>query len=80
MNETNLNNETANSTKPVLAAGWIYCKDRLPEVRKRVLVTDGNIVCIAWRNWRNGLWEGHVTIDDEYLGEIIGWQDLPACS
>lgn len=80
MNTYNLKNEPPADAKPVLAAGWIYCNDRLPDVRKRVLVTDGVIACIAWRNWRNGHWEGHTTIDNEYLGEIIGWQELPACS
>lgn len=81
MNESNNNHETENGTKPVLAAGWIRCSEKLPPLRKRVIVTDGVISTIGWiSDYRRG-WEGWVVLDDEYLNDIIAWQEFPpACS
>lgn len=56
---------------------WINAADNLPALRKRVLVTDGQLVSIAWINdYRKG-WEGWVTLDTEYLDTITMWSELP---
>lgn len=49
-----------------------------PPIRKRVLVKDGKIVCIAWINIPQRGFEGWVTIDNEYLETITGWKELPS--
>jgi hypothetical protein len=58
--------------------GWtIVTENTMPPLRNRVLVTDGDIVCIAWVNSYKKGFEGWKTIDNEYLNDIIAWKDLP---
>lgn len=40
MKESNNNSETANGTKPVLAAGWISIETQMPPLNENVLVFD----------------------------------------
>jgi len=79
--KTSIKHENGNDANRLLAAGWIRCTETLPPLRKRVIVTDGVISTIGWiSNYRKG-WEGWVTLDNEYLNDIVAWQEFPpACS
>lgn len=81
MQKDNLKNDTPADANNVLDAGWIRCTETLPPLRKRVIVTDGVISTIGWiSDYRKG-WEGWVILDNEYLNDIVAWQEFPpACS
>lgn len=57
---------------------WINVTKELPPPRKRVLVTDGEVVCIAWITEQNGNWGDFGLTDDEVFGVVIGWCELPS--
>lgn len=60
-----------------LGTGWIRCSERLPALRKRVIVTDGVISTIGWiSDYKKG-WEGWIVLDNEYLNDIVAWREFP---
>ena len=56
---------------------WISVKDKLPEKRKRVLASDGELVVVAWIGKVLNMWEGWQCIDNEYFGDVTHWMPLP---
>ncbi len=56
---------------------WVRVEDRLPERRKRVLITDGTHVVEAHRDKRGGFWTGWTMLEDEFLEDVTHWQPLP---
>lgn len=66
------------NAKQVLGDGWRDVAIEIPKPRQRVLVTDGNIVCIAWISPTvKDTWTGWTTIDDEDMNDIKAWRLLP---
>ena len=64
--------------KPTLSDGWRDVRKEIPSPRKRVIVTDGNTVTMAWISATiKGTWEGWTILDNEYFGEAIAWRELP---
>lgn len=68
--------QTDNSSLDVVIH-WVACSERMPERRKRVLVTDGELVTEAHLNKRSGAWEGYTIVGIKQLEQPIWWAELP---
>jgi len=88
MKNDELKNETANGTKPVLAAGWISVNEKLPEHENNVLaVLDGQVCIMNYFSFEengetNMVWgyvydgiNGDGIYDDNYCP--THWMDIP---